>query len=130
MTKRDRRQVVEALASRIDPAVHRQHIEEQLKALTDQASLVMISVQQLEGDPHAREVEKDQLDQGYERLESLLWRIEDLNVRLEEMDSAHIASVAGLNRAQRRAKDKDLKGRKLEDEAPDNLSDDPQEGNE
>jgi hypothetical protein len=130
MTNKNRRQVIEALASHIDPATHRQHIEEQLKATTDQASRVLVSVQQLEGDPHAQEVEKAQLDRGYDQLESLLWRVEDLDARLKEMDSAHVASVAGLNRAQRRARDKDLKRRGLEDEPSDNLEDNTEEGNE
>jgi DNA repair exonuclease SbcCD ATPase subunit len=103
MSKKDRRAILEGLASRIDPADHAQHLEEQIKQLKNQASRVMVAVQQIDEDPHAQETEKSQVDDGYRQLESLLWRIKDLEERLEGMTQAHVTSIAGLNRAQRRA---------------------------
>jgi hypothetical protein len=102
MSKKDRQAILEGLASRIDPTEHAQHLEEQLKSLKNQASRVMVAVQQIEEDPHAQETEKSQVEDGYRQLESLLWRIKDIEERLEGMTQAHVTSIAGLNRAQRR----------------------------
>ena len=123
MSKKDRRQILENLASRIDPTEHAQHLEEQLKQLKNQASRVMVAVQQIEDDPHAQEVEKSQVDDGYRQLESILWRIKDTEERLEGMGQAHISSIAGLNRAQRRNAEKQAK-KGLKGNVPDDLSDD------
>jgi len=102
LSKKDRRQILEGLASRIDPTEHAQHLEEQLKQLKSRASQVMVAVQQIEDDPHGPEVEKAQVDDGYQQLESLLWRIKDTEERLEGMTQAHVTSIAGLNRTQKR----------------------------
>lgn len=102
MSKKDRRAILEGLASRIDPTEHAQHLEEQLKQLKNQASRVMVAVQQIEEDPHATEVEKSQIDDGYRQLESLLWRIKDTEERLDGMTQVHVTSIAGSNRVQKR----------------------------
>ena len=116
MSKKDRRNILERLASRLDPAEHALLLQEQLKALKAQASRVMIAVEHLENDPHAQEVEQSQVAQGYEQLKSLLWRIEDIEARLDGLDKAHVISIGDFkNRAERR---------RLKNKTPQDLSND------
>ena len=126
MSKKDRRRILENLASRIDPSEHAQHLEETLKQLKERASRVMIAVQQIEDDPNSPEVEKASVDEGHKQLESLLFRIEDCEGRLEEMGEAHVESITGTARAQKRNKENQERKRlkKLQRQVPDDLSDD------
>ena len=119
MSKKNRRKILENLASRIDPKEHANHLEETLKQLKERASRVMIAVQQIEDDPNSPEVEKASVDEGYKQLESLQWRIEDCEERLESLGDAHVESITGLNRAQKRAAAK-----KSKRQVPNDLSDD------
>ncbi|KKN55499.1 hypothetical protein LCGC14_0581740 [marine sediment metagenome] len=102
MSKKNRRNLLESLAARVDPKQHRDHLMQELTALKERASRTMIVVQHIENDPHAQEVEKAQVEQGYQQLESLDWRMEDIEARLAGMDDAHVESIAGPNRAARR----------------------------
>lgn len=126
MSKKDRRQILENLASRIDPKDHAQHLEETLTQLRERASRVMIAVQQIEDDPNSPEVEKKSVEEGYTQLESLLWRIQDCEERLDQMKDAHVTSIAGTARAQKRNVDNQERKRlkKLQRQVPNNLSDD------